>query len=762
MTTQLYDSFPGGIKVTSKQEVASKRPSNISSVAGDVSIVPSLTLSDGQQLALLPKSKADIFPNISASISSSAPSYDTFYEANGISQSTPHYFKSPRDIIDDQQIDDERDDQRMNDEKNYMSPASIYVMQHSTLLTPSDYISPFPQMTYTHSISNAEFKLGKLVEELFDTEVVYVDSLTMLKKFYIDPLVSSNSPMCGIPFILLQNILQLLIQNHLQLLKIFQNCGEARNIQNVSKLLEHISSNALSVHLYEEYCNVYEDVLKLVKQEHLVDKLRMNETWTKGWQNFLEATQPSTKRMDLSFISLIQRPIARLSKYKLIAVSTAKHVAKIKNKDDDDMNVIDQLVVSIKNKLMQINDQSQEFEMKDKTLQINEVLDFENINCFNVKLSLQFFGKNLLCGILVAIWLQRKKLDVMESEVRAMTVGSFLYKSHLILCDVGNKATSKKHDIKFIIPLSKCQISENLQDTWGGLYSNYPYTIKLIYENGFRQYELLLVSLTKNEFLAWRNYLKTIIEVVNGMYPLDYSDTSFPSVVYNSDTIAPYDICLYDQRTYERYKVFCYFKMSFSVCINIDFYCVKYEDAHLLAGYYNSLQNNDSACQKKGQTLSLKKSERLLGEARFFHILSKELPILLYRPEVEKNRSHTLKKSISWTSIKMNTIDTLRHSNSTNDIFNYDSTKNLQPPIFTPRVDLLEQPETAVTSRLSYVPSSTLEKNCSPITIVSSNEVQSTDEISRGTGHGDIITRKDSKFRKSIYSLFHIKSKSFN
>lgn len=548
---------------------------------------------------------------------------------------------------------------------DYIKDEQVLSPQESTYaLTTSDYISPIPALTFSpqdKSITTQKYKLQKVLEELLDSEENYVVSLTLLLNYYLEPLVSNNIYRCGLPLITIKNLLSILIESHTNMLQQLrslyhhprnQDC-ERSIIYIATEVAKNIFDIGINVPIYEEYCNVYESVLKIIKDsDHINSKYKKdsNQAWVKGWKNYLEATQPISKRMDLSFLSLVQKPISRVAKYRLIIESLLKYSGTNSS--------IYTYCNLVKSKLNELNDNSREFIMNDNSSKINNFLNFDGTS-FGIDLSLEFFGKCLMIGSLSVVWVE-------NDNEKSSTMGVFLYKSHLIMSDISIRRNSK-NEINFIIPLSICNLFSDPRECDGGLYSKYPHTMKVLFEYQYCQYEILIISINKTEQDVWYNYLDTLINHVNGPFKLGYtsSDSSKLIILY-PENIIPYDVSLLKVSSYRKFKDYCYFKNPISLNIMIEFPI-----------YQETMQNRYVLIEEGNQPMIypqayshtilivITKMERASAEMNLASMWSKELPLIFPNMQENKNKP-TIKKSSSWSLLKigMGSFRGLRTSHS--------------------------------------------------------------------------------------------------
>lgn len=538
---------------------------------------------------------------------------------------------------------------RLLEDSDYSRNEQALSPQESTYaLTTSDYISPIPALTFSpQDKSNAtqKYKLQKALEELIESEEHYVVSLTLLLNYYLEPLVSDNIYRCGLPLIIITNLVSMLIESHttmLQQLRLLCQYprSESSIVHVATEVAKKIFDIGINVRIYEEYCNVYESVLKIIKDsKHMNSKYKKesNQTWVKGWKNYLEATQPISKRMDLSFISLVQKPISRVAKYGLIIESLSKYSGT-----NSSINMYCNLV---KSKLNDLNDNSRGFIMNDNSIKINDLLNFEGTS-LGIQLTLEFFGKCLMIGSLTIVWIEN------ENE-KSGTMGVFLYKSHLIMSDISTRK-NMKNEIKFIIPLSVCNLFRDPKESDGGLYSKYPYTMKIVFEHQYCQYEILIISINKKEQEIWGDYLDTLINHVNGPFKLGYTSTDGAKLmILYPESIIPYDVSLLKVSTYRKFKDYCYFKTPISLYVMIEFPISQETKQNK---YVLTEEGNQSMFYPQTYShtilIVITKIERATAEINLSSIWSKELPLIFPSIQANKNKP-TIKKSSSWSQLKM-------------------------------------------------------------------------------------------------------------
>ncbi|KAH3678252.1 hypothetical protein WICPIJ_008887 [Wickerhamomyces pijperi] len=432
----------------------------------------------------------------------------------------------------------------------------------SSQLSPNGFLhTKFEALSPT---SKRLFTRRNVIEEIIDTEEAYVSSLKMLSGIYLGSIISKGNN--GIPVRQLLQYVDLLIHTHesflcdlRKLYSISYRAGEECNslvhtfpnsiysasygraqslITPTSPLMaalvgELMSKKLIGVYIYQEYSSIHDSVLKLINSKE--DDPEIGKTLTRGYQHFLEASQGSNGKMDLSLGSLIQRPIGRLGRYKLFLET----LVKLTPADEDEAShlKLQASLASIDYSIKEVNRYGAQEKIRANTLYKN--LNFESGAKLNFPV--EYLGMPLLLGSLHVSW----AADT-ENHITTELLGAFLFKTHLILATV-NKSTN--FEVRFLVPLSVSKLVESF-DTSGGIFTDHENSFKLRFETNFTIVELLLTQANSLENAVWKDKLDILINHVNGPYPLDYSASKFNEEQgTNSSTIIPsQDIQFYDAK----------------------------------------------------------------------------------------------------------------------------------------------------------------------------------------------------------------------
>lgn len=408
--------------------------------------------------------------------------------------------------------------------------------------------------------SKTAYNRRNLIEEISETEESYISSLRMLSGIYLESLINKGNN--GIPIRLLRQYVDLLISAHTDFLFDLRNLSsiayratfdhfvneefnqKAKSLISISSPLmaalvaELVSKRAISVFMYQEYYSIHDLVLKLM--DSVTDE-ESGLTLTKGFQQFLEASQDD--KMDLSFTSLIHKPIQRISKYKLFLESLAK-LTPTEEEDDCHQKILD-CSVQVDYSIREINRYGLQEKIRANTL-------FENLvfTSITLKFPVEYLGLPLLLGSVSCIWVGR------DGMIQSQNLGAFLFKTHLILTNVSK---NNRYEVVFLIPLSVSRLiddndySNNNVD--GGLFSTHPHSFKILFEHHYTLFEIMVVA-SEKVISIWKNRLDILINFVNGPYKFNYSASEFNEEQgTQSSTILPPYMHAYDAKL-DKFKNF--------------------------------------------------------------------------------------------------------------------------------------------------------------------------------------------------------------
>lgn len=483
--------------------------------------------------------------------------------------------------------------------------------------------SPVPQIEYSPGviISPSELKIKHLVQEIIGSETVYYELLDLTLKHYVSPLLnfSTNTFGSGIPLLLLSTIIEDLLKLHKELYSVPFHSKSVNSIDEIVGLVcETISSIVSQFYIYVQYCDIFQDILNMLNDSH--EEEMSFKSLLRSLNRYLEATQPITKSHDLSFISLIQKPITRFGKYRLFLEALLKLFASTTHQESYTVT-LQALNLTMKS-LNVINKETVRLQVN-KTSKLISILDPSLIN-----VPLSFFGKNYLVGSILIAWMELENLQYSQ-------VSAVLFKSHLILCQQGH--FRRAHT--FIIPLSKCSLVSDEKESEGGLYSTYPYSFKLIIQVDRCHYELLIVCISQTEYSIWLQHLQTLVLFVNGPCNMKFEDEDEELSLLSSlpGQMSPSNLSLSVEDKQLRNS--CYFQRPINVEVKNSIFPLNFSRSEstsfLSKGAFNYFK------------IRISKRERVRLERKIGDCWSDELP------KVQNHKHQTSKnKGITWADDK--------------------------------------------------------------------------------------------------------------
>lgn len=519
--------------------------------------------------------------------------------------------------------------------------------EYSIGLSFADLRSPLPPVSFSPRdkiLLMSNLRLRMVITELIETEEFHIASLKMLLYYYLEPLATGLGCESRL-IVLMKHLISHFLTNHMRIFKFFTQefyrFTYMTNELGTNKILCRLSSiiqERVEIFYFIQYCSILDDIICLIKSSDFKqvpgDLLRLNQEWVDGWETFLEATQPKTKKMDLSFISLSQKPISRLSKYLLLMDMMRRAVP-----ESDEMNFvqINETYNLYRAKLEKVNRLATSEKEINPAIVINKLFDF-GVTSSEVQLCLQFFGKPLLIGSIVVIWF--------EKEVpKSYPMVAILYKSHLIFGELSSKKFLKGV-IKFIIPLSQCILSQETGNENYAIFTHYPYCSKLLFAAGAQLFEIFLCFLDGTESQTWLDHLDTLINHVNGPLALKSID---PVVRNELITIFPpkLNIHLHNEKEVPDSRSVRSSKMQTLLQIRFTYLKTMTTDN----SFSKTCSDTISPPDEKKVTVNVKLAERYTLESHLLDIWSPELPLLYH--SISSRQRVPIKKSSSWAHLRL-------------------------------------------------------------------------------------------------------------
>lgn len=499
------------------------------------------------------------------------------------------------------------------------SPYSLGLLPANLQLNPStcDIKSPVPQVSFSPTNKEHTFltlKRRMTIEELLESESNYVLSMRLVMNFYIEPLIASKCR--SEVFVIIGYYLEILIKNHTRLLQFMNSTLADISIGTNSLIIAAAFANSVctlgtDLATYRDFISTYEDLVTLTRKS----APSLQSQIIAGAESFLAATQPPTKHMDLSFISLLQRPVTRMPKYRLMVESLLKYTFHL----DQNYKRIEYSLHTIRAKLTQLND-SLNKSTNPSQLQLLSAHFGESISP-----PIEFFGRSYLLGTLSCVWIQGGG-NVIEHQLMAICC-----KSHLLLCMKLPPQGKASFDYYFMIPFRCCAriVDKNKESAdFGGLYTDFVHRINIRFEYKFAKYEILLLCTSAKECEIWTESLQTLI-YLNGPNPLDYTqsdltDTEDLLTIRLPANYSPYDV---------------YIKNTSASCMKL---CYFLQVVHVRVSLFD--ESKDIVDFKDHNSVAISYVERTRLEQLLMDIWSPELPRIL-----DCTNHAKIRKVSSWT-----------------------------------------------------------------------------------------------------------------
>lgn len=387
------------------------------------------------------------------------------------------------------------------------SPLPIYNPLSSSIAENS---TPEANIKFSPEIDESKDDLSKRVNEIIETEASYTSHCSNLAIQYFDNLSSFKSEFPAAVQIT-KECIYALIEIHNNLLQEMKSIRSQNQsiIDQCNKIAKAIAKSGISVFWYSMYCTNYD---QLVPYEFHIKNTTTSDSpgsapqeFFLGIKNFLECQQVPLKRKDLSFMSLCQRPVDRIVKYKLF-VKEMKNAFVELNKDT---TTLEKAFEMISQQLSKI-DESRISMLENR--QLNSLVNFAGAEIDpkyrELKFGANFFGNPVAIGFASVIFLRNSKPEMIHSPI-------ILYKGHLVILEynqVISRHSPGKYKPKFVLPLLNTSMVKEFRY---GLLVNLSTNIKLQFRSSSNQYQVILCFLSTSEVDFWKVKFDLLINVTH-------------------------------------------------------------------------------------------------------------------------------------------------------------------------------------------------------------------------------------------------------
>lgn len=336
--------------------------------------------------------------------------------------------------------------------------------------------SPSPLYSFSPLDRQATLLLQKaqrLFLELVESELTFLTGIKLLLRYFVEPclLRSFHLSITCTPLLTLNSVLIRLVERHEKLHSILQKCEVDTALEAIEQLFSR--SN------YSEYSGAVSFIVYLMHTKVAPFEL----LFPSQLGTFLEKAQPGQRRMDLSVLLLLQKPMTRIAKYPLF-------LSAMTQLDPANKKII-HCLETVCLELTRIDQQIEAETIKFDTVKsLNKNLGFESY----VGRPAHFFGPITMCGKILVFTVDVTDCNTFEACASAASV--FCQQNHLVITRSGSKAES----IRFVLPFSQCELITNVRGCIHGLTTSAELTIKLLVNNQDFSYEILLVGLDDDTF----------------------------------------------------------------------------------------------------------------------------------------------------------------------------------------------------------------------------------------------------------------------
>lgn len=426
-----------------------------------------------------------------------------------------------------------------NTNTNSNSNLTDYPSTNSNVYTPQSKILNNADIS-TEDLKRSFTRL-KQTSELLNTEKVYICSLKILEKVYLNNFMSDLTT--PIYFETFRKCVIKLLKSHQffydSLLTIYQkwyddsvallnsdsqqhdglqssslspNFEKYNYVSNEKNYLEIIvkliCNLAIDVDTYSTYCSLYQQVLTFSNPNNIEkykrDSLIILNDYLVEHKN-LHDDLFIDKHLDTRFISVVQMPTTRMVRYKLILLSLLKNI-ELDEKNKAQQIYYNNSINKLNDKIDAINNYVGNQESKFAKLEMfRKLFSRNNKNLFPNTMFLENLEDLQLASSFGVVYPTLK-----NSNVASEYLCGFLFKSHLILAKASN-IHSNSLEVKFIIPLMSIFNMEYSTC----LSTTYHDVITLTFEERFNVFEVALIFPDEKELLLWQANLKININKLN-------------------------------------------------------------------------------------------------------------------------------------------------------------------------------------------------------------------------------------------------------
>lgn len=351
-------------------------------------------------------------------------------------------------------------------------------------------ISPVPNLSFSPIDKENSIKAKQILQifqELKDSENDFITSMKLVARYFVEPSLMRclNLSTTCTPLVKLKSYLTDLIVGHEKLLATMRENRLSTTLTAIEQILTDLC--------YPEYSGTASLVVFLVKVKMIPFEL----TFLSQIVKFLEKCQPSPRKQDLSVFLLLQKPIARISKYPLFLTS---------------MILIQPSSITLLHSLQSIHVKLTDIDMRigNENVKVESIMQLDLTMDYYAKVQkmAQSFGPLMYRGDFMAVTMESMGWKKFRTHLELVHV--LCHQFHLVVAEKKER-TAPKPNIRYIIPFSHCELIENVRGCVRGLTCSGNFATKIRFQKDCLWYEILLVSLEEEDHA---NFLQSVRNIV--------------------------------------------------------------------------------------------------------------------------------------------------------------------------------------------------------------------------------------------------------
>ncbi|KAF3987036.1 hypothetical protein FT663_03141 [Candidozyma haemuli var. vulneris] len=368
------------------------------------------------------------------------------------------------------------------------------------------------------------------MDELIETEATFLKSLVLLRDHVIRPYLKrckQSGARCA-PLEALATLASSVISKHSTL----------KGLKG-QELLNQIKCILEDTETYVQYYVNADAFSYLIMNSPVV----FTPEFTKSIVEKLEkanAADENNAKLDLSVLSLVQKPMSRIVKYQLLITSLSKA--------NPDNTAVAECLQSVKDSLHRINSELETRSTKTE-VDITSLVRFED----TIGKCPQFYGKLKYASVASLTWPKFGRDWYMSGKNWSMSNTAALllfFESTLCICELKSRRRKRRAPL-LVIPYDSCQFLSHSDEYDGGLTNKHESSVKLRFVRKNCEYEAVLGFINtdiKEETLSHVPVMGTKRKRYGGIE------------CYLPETLAPSDICIRAKDVNKKKYKQCYFR----------------------------------------------------------------------------------------------------------------------------------------------------------------------------------------------------------